>query len=429
MAKTKKQSRKDSRGRVLRKGESERKDGTYMYRYMDECKNRKSVYAKTLSELREKASKIERDKLDNIKLSTNYTVDQLVRLNLEIHKNINKLAINTLTSDERTYNAHIKDSWLASKKIKDVKKKDILLFYAELSKTLKNSSIHTSVHKVLHQAFDLALEDQMIRFNPTKDVLKDFPSDVEEKVILSSQQLEELGKYMKDHPIYYKWHPLVVIFTETMIRAGELCGLTWNDVDLERKIIKIDHQIQRKNENGKSVLYTCPPKSKKGIRTIPLTDEAYQAFVTQKGIQCARGIHSNVSIDGYHDFVFVTNRGTPQQPTNLGIVLKRLTSDYNSNNDLQIPHLACHVLRHTGCTIMAKRMFRLGLNPKILQNWMGHSSLKMTLEYYNHVIEEESKNAMSEINVFNNNESSLLSMKNIEFLNRLNNLSSLSKCV
>lgn len=78
---------------------------------------------------------------------------------------------------------------------------------------------------------------------------------------------------------------------------------------------------------------------------------------------------------------------------------------------------------------MAKRMFRLGLNPKILQNWMGHSSLKMTLEYYNHVIEEESKNAMSEINVFNNNESSLLSMKNIEFLNRLNNLSSLSKCV
>ena len=117
------------------------------------------------------------------------------------------------------------------------------------------------------------------------------------------------------------------------------------------------------------------------------------------------------------------------QPTNLGIVLKRLTSDYNSNNDLQIPHLACHVLRHTGCTIMAKRMFRLGLNPKILQNWMGHSSLKMTLEYYNHVIEEESKNAMSEINVFNNNESSLLSMKNIEFLNRLNNLSSLSKCV
>lgn len=94
MAKTKKQSRKDSRGRVLRKGESERKDGTYMYRYMDECKNRKSVYAKTLSKLREKASKIERDKLDNIKLSTNYTVDQLVRLNLEIHKiSINLLLI------------------------------------------------------------------------------------------------------------------------------------------------------------------------------------------------------------------------------------------------------------------------------------------------------------------------------------------------
>lgn len=426
MAKEKKVSRKDSKGRVLRKGESERKDGTYMYRYMDECKKRKSVYAKTLPELREKELQIERDKLDDIKLSTDYTVDQLVKLNLELNKNINKLAINTLASDMRTYNAHIKNSWLASKKIKDVKKKDILLFYAELSKTMKNSSIHTGVHRILHKSFNFALENQMIRFNPTTGVLKNFPMDVKEKVILSPQQLEELIKYMKPHSIYYKWYPLVVILTETMIRAGELCGLTWNDVDLNRKIIKIDHQIQRKNVNGKSVLYACPPKSKNGIREIPLTDNAYNAFMIQKGIQSARGLYSNVTVDGYNNFVFATNRGTPQQPTNLVTVFSKLTDEYNAHNALKIPHLSSHVFRHTGCAIMAKKMFKLGLDPKILQGWMGHSSLKMTLEYYNHIIEDDSQKAIDEINIFNRNGMSLISMKNIQLLTQINNSSTFS---
>lgn len=57
MTKEKKVNRKDNKGKVLRKGESQRKDGTYMFRFTDECKKRKSIYAKTLAELREKELK------------------------------------------------------------------------------------------------------------------------------------------------------------------------------------------------------------------------------------------------------------------------------------------------------------------------------------------------------------------------------------
>ena len=51
-----------------------------MFRFTDECKKRKSIYAKTLAELREKELKIKRDKMDNIRLSVDYTVAQLVEL-------------------------------------------------------------------------------------------------------------------------------------------------------------------------------------------------------------------------------------------------------------------------------------------------------------------------------------------------------------
>ena len=84
MAKEKKISRKDSKGRVLRKGESERKDSTYMYRYTDERKKRCCVYAKTLPELREKELQIERDKMDNIRVSTkDITLKQLIEKAIE----------------------------------------------------------------------------------------------------------------------------------------------------------------------------------------------------------------------------------------------------------------------------------------------------------------------------------------------------------
>ena len=72
MTVSKKQNRKDNKGRVLKQGESQRKDGTYMYRYTDECKKRHYVYASTLPELREKKLKIEKARMNDIKLSVDY---------------------------------------------------------------------------------------------------------------------------------------------------------------------------------------------------------------------------------------------------------------------------------------------------------------------------------------------------------------------
>ena len=79
--------RKDNKNRVLRKGESQRKDGTYMFRYNDLNNERKCVYAKTLDELRKKEVEINKD-LDLGIYSTDWTLNQIFEKYLEQNPNI-----------------------------------------------------------------------------------------------------------------------------------------------------------------------------------------------------------------------------------------------------------------------------------------------------------------------------------------------------
>ena len=73
--------------------------------------------------------------------------------------------------------------------------------------------------------------------------MKGINDDCVEKTILTSQQLNSLLDFTEDSLRYRRWYPLIVILSETMLRCGEICGLTWNDVDLKHKNIKIDHQV------------------------------------------------------------------------------------------------------------------------------------------------------------------------------------------
>lgn len=397
MAKTKKQSRKDSNGRVLKKGESQRKDGTYMYRYNDECGKRKSVYARNLTELREKEFHIEKDKADNIRVSVDYTVEQLIELYLALFKD--KLAVTTQELALRSYELHIKNSWIAKKNIKEVKSSDVLLFYKDLSeiKSLSNSSIRI-INNVMSNSFRIALNDQLIRINPTSGALKLYPIDSEERVTLTKTQVNDLITYVNNHPYYRRWYPLITIFLETMLRGSELCGLTWQDIDLKNRILNIDHQMQYKKINDKYTFFISSPKTKQGIRQIPISDVAYRAFLDQKQYQFSHNMFSKTIVDGYRNFVFPTRNGTPNHVILLDSMFRNMTNRYNLDNPIPIPHLTCHVLRHTGCAITAKKFFSLGLDPKILQKWMGHSSLEMTLKLYNHANNEDVQDAINKLN-------------------------------
>ena len=229
MTKTKKKNRKDSKGKVLRTGESERSNGTYMYRYVPKIRgrsvnspekkdNRITIYAKTLPELRQKELQITQDIIEEIDtVNGNKTVASMTKLYIDLKKNLH---FTTRESYLSVYRCHIKDSWFGEMCIKDVTKTDVILFYNEITEDLTNSFLE-NVHRIIHGCFDLALENHWIRFNPTQNVMRLYPTNVPERQPYTKEQENLLLNFVKNDGTYYIYYPLIICFLETMLRASD----------------------------------------------------------------------------------------------------------------------------------------------------------------------------------------------------------------
>ena len=123
-------TRKDSKGRVLRPGESERKkENRYVYKYTDSLKRRKAVYARDLLELREKEKQLQKDQLDGLdtyaasKASLNFVFDRYIKLKTELKHS-------TYSGYLYMYNRYVRDTF-GKRKIADIKYSDVVFFYEE----------------------------------------------------------------------------------------------------------------------------------------------------------------------------------------------------------------------------------------------------------------------------------------------------------
>mgnify|MGYP001645010692 CR=1 FL=1 len=109
-----------------------------------------------------------------------------------------------------------------------------------------------------------------------------------------------------------------------------------------------------------------------------MSKEVYQAILRIKSF---RKGGSEVVIDGYKDFMFVSRTGQPRTQPEYCSMFSRLIGRYNMTNIIPLPKImTLHTLRHTFCTKLANA----GLNPKSLQYLMGHANITMTLNYYAH---------------------------------------------
>ena len=163
--------RKDKNRKVLRKGESQWKDGYYVYRWTTRNGIRRSVSAKTLEELRRKEEEISRDKSDGIR-----EAEQNVTLNhmFELWKNMKRgLKDNTFQNYIYMYHMFV-EADLGRLRIKKLRKSDVKRFYNMLAEErgLKVNTID-NIHTVLHQVLQTAAEDGYIRINPSDNVLKE----------------------------------------------------------------------------------------------------------------------------------------------------------------------------------------------------------------------------------------------------------------
>ena len=189
-------------------------------------------------------------------------------------------------------------------------------------------------------------------------------------------------KFVHDDNVFCKYYEVVFILFHTGMRISEFCGLTMKDVDMEKRIINIDHQLQRDSKRQYHIFST---KTNAGTRKIPMTEEVYQMF---RAILEDRPTDlPEKMVDGYIGFLFRDKDGMPLVAMHWEHRFNSMVGRYNNIYRVQMPNITPHVCRHTYCSNMAKS----GMNPKTLQYLMGHSDIGVTLNTYTHLGAEDAK--------------------------------------
>lgn len=379
-------SRKDSRGRKLRDGETERKDGRYVYRYTDKASGkRQSIYARDLAELREREKALALDLHNN--LQTSGTAKKLtVNALFEQHLRTLEVSQSTIVGYRSTWNSLIKDS-IGNYRLVQLLPSDIKTFYAELAKKGYAHSSIKRVHNLLHPVLEMAVNDGIIHRNPTKGAMNaKYGREEEEKQALTIGQQKRLLDFVKSDTRYNVYYPMLIIMLGTGVRCGELVGLTWNDIDMMDRKISINHQLIYKNYGDGCKLHASKPKTGSGIRTIPMSESVWNAFREQKELNALLFKNGNVEIEGYTDFIFITRNGNPLLPSSVNKVLYHIVDAYNATEQAEMmPSISAHIMRHTFCTRMAEN----NMDIKVLQYIMGHANVNITMQVYTHISEKK----------------------------------------
>lgn len=398
-------SRKDHKGRKLKDGESYRADGRYQYRYNLGNGKRHTVYARTLPELREKEKKIHADLSDGILTTiSKVTVNDMFELYMQ---GKTELKQSTRSNYNYMYNNYIRDE-IGYRKLTTMKYSDILRFYISFikEKGFKPNSMET-IHTILHPIFTLAVRNGYIRTNPTDgamaEIKKSHNWEKPKRHALTIEEQNAFIDFILHSDTYNHWLSLFIAFLGTGCRVGEIIGLRWEDCDFDNNEISINHNmVYRKQDNGKCEFHVTTPKTKAGVRIIPMLKEVRRALLQEKRSQLAQGFNTT-EIDGYSGFVFTNKVGFIHNPQTINRAIKRIIAAHNEEElalakkqkrePLLIRDFSVHNLRHTFCT----RFCENETNLKVIQDIMGHSDISTTMNIYAEVSKSKKQETFSKL--------------------------------
>lgn len=402
-------ARKDKKGRALRKGEFQRSsDGKYVYGYVDPYGTRRYIYSKDLQELRKREDELVKNQLDGLDVyvagnaDLNFVFDRYISTKSE-------LRLTTYTNYTYMYNHFVRDGF-GEKKIGEIKYSDVLYFYYDLlnKKNLQIDTLET-IHTVLHPTFRLAVRDDIIRNNPSDGVMAEIKKKSGKnkgvRHALTLEQQRAFMNYMAGSPVFCHWRPFFTLLLGTGCRIGEAVGLRWQDVDLENRMIDINHAMiyyPRRTEIYKCEFKVSLPKTDAGVRTIPMMEPVYQALSAEYERQKEEGFCTTV-VDGMTGFIFTNRFDMIHNPSAVNRAIVRIQETYNSEEIVNakkdkrqpvlIPHFSCHHLRHTFCS----RFCENETNVKVIQSVMGHASIETTMDIYAEVTDDKKKAALEDL--------------------------------
>lgn len=382
------EKRKDKKGRVLRNGECQRKDGLYQYDYIDLNGKPKCLYSWKLEptdplpqgkrkckSLREKVWEVQRNIDDGIQPDGGQlTVSELVQKYILQKKGVRE----STKAGYKTVSNILEKEEFGAKRIDKVRLSDAKGWLIKLQEKdgKSYSSIHT-IRGVLRPAFQMAVDDDLIRKNPFDfQLVSVIVNDSVTREAITHDEKRKFLEFVKNDKHFCKYYEGIYILFYTGMRISEFTGLTVKDVNLKERTVKIDHQLHR---TSRMQYIIEPPKTEAGERVIPMQDGVYECF--KYIIENRKKPKVEPMVDGKSGFLYLDKNGMPMVALHWEKYFQHIVEKYNKVYKVQMPKITPHVCRHTYCSHCASS----GMNPKHLQYLMGHSDIGVTLNTYTHV--------------------------------------------
>ena len=229
-------------------------------------------------------------------------------------------------------------------------------FYSQkLDAGLSKRTVHF-IHSVLHKVLDQAMKWGMVPRN-VADFVQAPKAEKKSFAFYTKDQLNLFLDTVKGHRFY----PIYVLAVYCGFREGEVLGIHHEDIDLQNGVINVRHAVL----SLKGGLVITEPKTESSKRAVTLPPTAL--FVLKRHLE---------QLKTNQGLVFTTSSGKPISPRNLVRHFKSALKEAN------LPDIRFHDLRHSHASLL----LAAGVNPKIVQERLGHSQISLTLDTYSHVI-------------------------------------------
>jgi integrase len=237
----------------------------------------------------------------------------------------------------------------------------IQALYADMEADGCSARVRQLTHAVLRRALKQAIRWSLLMWNPCDAVQPPRVPHVE-MVVLQPQEVTILLEAAKSERL----EALFVLAVTTGMRLGELLGLQWHNVDLQRGAIQVRHTLV----DVVGILELAEPKTQKSRRSIHLPEMAIKALSEHREAMIAEGL-------GDLPWVFCTPNGNPIRRSHFNAyTFKPFLARAG------LPDIRFHDLRHTSATLLLSA----GVHPKVVQERLGHAQIGVTLDTYSHVL-------------------------------------------
>jgi len=236
-----------------------------------------------------------------------------------------------------------------------------------------------SCRRVLSQALKDAVRWGLLIRNPMDAV--DPPRVVDaEMVTWSDTQARAFLDAVAGDRLYAMW----VLFLTTGVRRGELAGLRWDDVELDRATMAI---VRNRVSAGRGkAVSTHQPKTRRGRRNVALDVTSVDVLRSHRTAQLEEHLRLGPAwVDS--GYVFCGADGAPLHPDTITATFQAII------RDLDVPRIRLHDLRHTSATLALKA----GIHPKVVSERLGHATVSITLDLYSHVLDGMQAEAAEQI--------------------------------